>query len=176
MIEYPDLIVLADETLFDAADVHILGGQEQATAVFINSADVESIVEKYDIAVPVQALDVTKLTLDTFGRASALSAGMAAAAARMMGSVSQQQMLEAVRDELAHLDIEASEIDKNALVAERVFTAVAPVEFQRKQMPVRGAIATVGYDSPLLGTPSVLHSGNALARRTGSWRVERPDC
>jgi len=174
VIEQPDLIVLADETLLDAADAHVLAGQESASALFINTARKEELVEKHKISAPVASLDLTTLTLETLGQASALSAGLGAAAGRLVGTVSQQQIVSALREEFAHLRIEPEVINKNVRIAEQVFTALEPITIQRKPLPVTGSTVRVSYDSPLLGTPSVLDPGNALARQTGSWRVERP--
>jgi len=174
MIEHPDLIVLADETLLDAADARVLAGQERASAVFVNTARKETLIDKHSISVPVAALDLTTLTLETLGQASALSAGLGAAAGRLIGAVSQQQIVSALREEFENLRIEPEVVDKNVRIAEQVYAALQPMTIREKPLPVTGATASVGYDSPLLSTPSVLDPGNALARQTGSWRVERP--
>lgn len=101
VIEQPDLIVLADETLLDNPDAKVLAGQESASAIFINTQAAGALAERHGIVPPVVGLDLTTLTHEP-------------------------------------------------------------------------EMAEVGYDIPLISSPSVLHVGNAVARQTGSWRVERP--
>ncbi len=179
VIEQPDLIILADETLLDTPDANVLANQESASAIFINSPTAERLQEQYDISPPVVALDVTTLTLETLGSASALSAALAAAAARMSGVIEHRQLVSAMREEFSNLHVASELIEKNVVVADRVFAQVEPVEIRRGEQGhaekrLKIEMAEVRADNPLLSTPSVLHAGNAVARQTGSWRVERP--
>ena len=63
----------------------VLGGQESASAVFVNAASPEGLGERFSIGPRLITLDITGRTLEALGRASALSAGMGAAAARICG-------------------------------------------------------------------------------------------
>ncbi len=105
VIEQPDLIILADETLLEAPDAGVLASQDAASAIFINTSDAEALVSKYDIRAPVTAIDLTTLALECVGSASALSAGVAAAAVRLCGIVQLEHLLQAVREEFAHLHL-----------------------------------------------------------------------
>lgn len=176
VIEQPDFILLADETLLDSVDANVLANQESASAIFINTPEAGPIVSKYGIVPPSVALDVTTLTLETLGTASALSAGLAAAAARMTGIIAREQLVAAIREELPHLNLSSALLEKNVDVAEKVFAQIDPVEIRSKatHQPHQTRMAVIGFDNPLLASPSVLHPGNAVASRTGSWRVERP--
>ena len=174
VIEQPDLIVLADETLLNTPDAHVLAHQDSASAIFLNTADDKSLIRQYGIVPPVVSSDLTQLTLNTLGTAAALSAGMAAAAARMIGLVTHEQLVEALREELLQLHLSDELIEKNVQIATEVFRQLAAVDIRPKDIPVTAGMATVGYDDPLLGTPSVLDVGNARRRQTGSWRFERP--
>ena len=49
LIEQPDLIILADETLLDAPDAGVLANQQTASAIFINTQQADSLVERYSI-------------------------------------------------------------------------------------------------------------------------------
>lgn len=174
VIEQPDLIVLADETLLDAPDANVLSNQESASAIFINTQDAETIVDQYGITPTVVALDVTTLTLDTLGSASALSAGLATAAARMIGIVALEELIMAMREEFSHLRLGSDLIEKNVQVAEKLFARIDPVEIQPSERKIQMEMADIRYSVPLVSSPSVLLAGNAVARQTGSWRVERP--
>ena len=179
VIEQPDLIVLADETLLDTADANVLANQQTASAIFINTENADRLRDQRDIAPPVVALDITTLTLEALGSASALSAGLSAAAARMTGMIAHEQLVAAMREEFSHLHLGSDLIEKNVTVADSVFAQVEPIKIRPSEERVgekraRLAMAEVRADNPVLATPSVLHAGNAVARQTGSWRVERP--
>jgi len=174
VIEQPDLIMLADETLLESSDANVLASQQSASAIFINTTNTDPLIEKHGISRPVLALDLTTLTMDTLGSASALSAGLAAAAARMTGIVTQAQLIDATREELSDRHLEKDLVEKNVRVANIVFTSIDPVEIQPSEQELKIEMAEVLHGAPLLAAPSVLHTGNAIARQTGSWRVERP--
>lgn len=173
-IEQPDLIVVADETLLEVSAANILAHQDAASAIFLNTPNAASLIQKYRLSVPVVALDLTELARTTLGMAGALSAGLAAAAARLCGIITDGQLEEAVRTELAELQLPKTAIDKNVELARQVFARLEPVELRAGT--VRGGVELVDvrYDPPLASAPSVLQPGNAVARQTGSWRVERP--
>ena len=173
-IDQPDLIVVADETLLDAADAQVLSGQSTASAIFVNAQDAGPLKENFGIAPPVVAVDLTTLTLEILGSASALSSGLAAAAAAMSGIIVQEHFVAALREEFAQLGLEREETAKNVQVGVRVFEQISPVEIHAPSTGMEIEMATVFYENPLLSTPSVLHAGNAEARPTGTWRVERP--
>lgn len=174
VIEQPDLILLADETLLETPDANVLANQKSASAIFINTASAAPLVDRYDISPRVEALDLTTLTLETLGSASALSAGLAAAAARMTGIVTLDQLVEAMREELKYRRLDKAVIARNVQVAEKVFTAIEPIDVRPRAERLKIDMADVLYSAPLFSSPSVLNTGNAVARKTGSWRVERP--
>lgn len=171
-IARPDLIVVADETLL--TERAVLAGQDAASAVFLNTAAAEPLVREHQITAPVASYDVTGRTLAVLGRASALSAGLGAAAARLTGVVTLSQLEQATEEELADRGLPAEVIEKNQSLAAEVFEALQPAVIRPRGSPASEELAPVGYDGPLLGTPSILDAGNALLQHTGSWRVERP--
>lgn len=173
-ITRPDLIVVADETLLANAAAGVLAGQESAAAVFLNTADAGPLVAEFGIRAAVVSDDVTTRTQEILGRASALSAGLGAAAARLTGLIAEEQLLEAMREEFPQQHLSAEEIEKNLQIARAVFSALAPVEFSGGARGPEEAVASIGYSDPLQGSPSILEPGNAALRDTGSWRTERP--
>jgi 2-oxoacid:acceptor oxidoreductase delta subunit (pyruvate/2-ketoisovalerate family) len=68
----------------------------------------------------------------------------------------------------------ADVIEKNQAVATEVFASLVPAAFRPDGAPVREEVALIGYDDPLIGTPSILDAGNAVLQHTGAWRVDRP--
>lgn len=173
-IANPDVIVLADETLLQDPAAAVLSGQESASVLFINAESAATLAEQYQIQPPIVTFDVTQLTLDVLGRASALSAGLAAAAARLTGLITEELLLQAMREEFAHLGLSQEVIDKNAEICTTMFQALHAVEITASETAADNRLATVEYQEPLQSSPSVLNPGNAELRHTGSWRVERP--
>lgn len=173
-IEHPDLIVIGDETLLEDAGAQVLAGGESASAVFVNAVSKEGISQADRIEPPLIVLDVTSRTIEVLGRASALSAGLAAAAARLVGCVPEDHLVEAVRDELRHVDASSEAIEKNVELAQQVFAELPRVDLHRAEIPASGEIYTMGHDEPVRSSPSILEVGNATERQTGAWRVERP--
>lgn len=175
LIDRPDLIVVGDETLLGNLAAGVLAGQEAASAVFINTHDSDAILEKHAIGPRVVALDVTGRTLEVLGKASALSAGLGAAAARLVGVIPEDRLMEAVREELEHLDVAPELIEKNLVLAKEIFAALPTVEFRGAgATPAAAEMHAIRYDDPVRGAPSILAAGNADEQQTGSWRVERP--
>jgi pyruvate ferredoxin oxidoreductase gamma subunit len=175
LIDRPDLIVLGDETLLDDPSAGVLAGQDVASAVFINAEGPKALAEKYGVRPQFVTFDVTKLTMKTLGKASALSAGLGAVATRLLGVIPEDSLIEAVREELDYLHLAPEVIEKNVQIARVVFAELQPVEFRVFARQVRAQVISIGYDDPLRGSPSILAGGNADHRHTGSWRLERPD-
>lgn len=187
LIDSPDLIVIADETLLNDRGAAVLAGQASASAVFVNAASNDGLAEKYGIQRPLVTFDVSALTLATLGKASALSAGLGAAAARLTGLITAEHLVDAVREELTQLHAARGLIDQNVVIASRVFEAVTPATLvgraflpdspskKKDGQEYPSYIHAVGYDLPSIGTSSIRAPGNAAQRNTGTWRVERPE-
>jgi 2-oxoacid:acceptor oxidoreductase delta subunit (pyruvate/2-ketoisovalerate family) len=88
--------------------------------------------------------------------------------------ISRDKLLRATQEELEELEVPIAEIEKNIEIAEGIFDALSPVEFAPAPRSEPQALVAATYQPPLLATPSILHAGNAVLRRTGAWRVERP--
>jgi pyruvate ferredoxin oxidoreductase gamma subunit len=170
----PDLIVLADQTLLRDASAGVLRGQEGAAAIFINQPEALAVPTQCDIRPRIIAWDISGLTREILGRASALSAALAGAAARLTGLISRDNLLVATREELEELEVTTAEIDKNIEIAGRIFDALVPVQFAAARPQEVQMLFAPTYQPPLLAAPSILHAGNAVLRQTGAWRVERP--
>lgn len=179
VIDRPDLIVVGDETLLEDAAAGVLAGHESAAAMFVSATDAAAVKRRFDLRLPVQALDVTTKSLEVLGRASALSAALAGAAARMTGVVTAEDLRQAVREELADLGLEAGVIERNESVAAWAFDALEEVDFASSSRAAEpeeaGDVCRVEYDDLPRGGPVILAPGNAAERATGSWRVERPE-
>lgn len=192
VIARPDLIVIADETLLADPASGVLAGAEAATAVFINTDRLDALALPDTLRSRVIAADLTARTLAALGRAAALSASLGAAAVRLLGAIPLEALLEALRDELSAIGVAPPELAKNEQLAREVFALLTPLAFADTGRELTlatsgatispiasgplagGTLAQIEYEGVMRGTPSILASGNAAARQTGAWRVQRP--
>ena len=174
IIEAPDLIVVADETLLADPLAGVLAGQEAASALFVNTDSVERVGQSADISPELITYDVTSRTVQEFGRASAMSAGLAGAASRLSGLIDEAHLVAAVREELDALGFSPELIEKNAAVASDVYAALPEAELKQRKAVVTGEVVRIQYDDPVHGAPEILNTGNAVLKKTGNWRVEQP--
>ncbi len=174
VIQRPDLIILADETLLEDAAAGVLGGQETASGMFVNTCDIAPLIQKHSISTHVESYDLTGRTLEVLGRASALSAGLAAAAVALTGQITESQLIDALTEEFELLHLGPEVIHKNEQVAREVFAALTAVDICQQEAETEEEVTSVQYTDPLRGAPTILEAGNATGRHTGSWRVQRP--
>jgi pyruvate ferredoxin oxidoreductase gamma subunit len=178
LIEQPDLIIVGDETLLDDPAAGVLVGQDGASALFVNAESpeaAEQIARAHGAQGRVIGWDVSGRTREVVGRASALSAGLGAAAARLSGLVALDHLRQAVQQELAALGLAPEVIEQNVRLAAEVFAALPSVEIAARESQPSEPLHPVTFDDLILGSPSILAAGNADQRATGSWRIERPE-
>jgi pyruvate ferredoxin oxidoreductase gamma subunit len=178
VIEQPDLIVVGDETLFGDPASDVLLGQEHASALFVNAESPESaerITQSFSVQPPVIGWDVSERTRAVVGKASGLSAGLGAAAARLIGVIGADHLGQAVQQELEAIGLAPEMIERNIRLAAEVFAALSSVKLAPQRLQASEPLHTVTFDDLVRGSPSILAAGNAQRRPTGSWRVERPE-
>jgi pyruvate ferredoxin oxidoreductase gamma subunit len=168
VIQSPDLIVVADETLLADPGAGVLAGQESASAVLVNAEPDGGLAERFKIGPRVVAIDITGATLEAFGRASALSAGLAAIAAKATGLINEDQLVGATREELEHVQLPAEAITKNVELARGLFRRAPAVEIDRKEIATTASLVHIAHDEPARAAPSIFAAGNADQRHTGA--------
>jgi pyruvate ferredoxin oxidoreductase gamma subunit len=178
VIEEPDLIVIGDETLFDDSGAGVLLGQKHASALFVNAeSDEESqrIARTHGVQSRVIGWDVSGRTRAVIGHAAALSAGLGAAAARLIGLIRAAHLRQAVQEELEALGLVREIVERNMQLAAEVFAALPAVEIAAREPQGAEPLHPVTLDDVIVGTPSIVRTANSDQRMTGSWRVERPE-
>jgi pyruvate ferredoxin oxidoreductase gamma subunit len=178
VIDYPDLIVVADDSLIEERTAGVLAGQANATAIFVNCepSSAANLASTYQIKPALLTDNISARTRRLIGRASALSAGLAAASARILGCIPREALDSAIREELTTLGVSSSTIEINLLLAGEVFDAVSPIPFsERRSKPRDDRVITVAPQDAVVGAPNIIAPGNAAQRLTGSWRLERPE-
>lgn len=174
IVSFPDLIVVADASLLDDPLVRPLQGLSPVGIVLINSrADEGRAGTVYR--------DFTSLVLHSVGSTSALSVALGAAAAKLAG-LELRFVEEAVREELQDLKLDAARLEKNLDLAHACFLDVSPPlkpderpSEQRSQAASEIRVVTPLYAGPWAGVPSVVSGPNTALRKTGDWRVKRPE-
>lgn len=183
----PDVLVVADETLVADSTAGVVAGQAGARAIFVNTLDPVALRTSFpsgktqgeDAADErLQGLDLSGRTKAALGRASALSAGLAAAAARLTGVIPVDSLVAALREEFAELGVAADVQEKNVELAVAVFAALRPVELiggerMETNLPSPRVVELVP-EAPRISAPTILRPGNSALRHTGAWRLDRP--
>ncbi|MCE9562633.1 MAG: 2-oxoacid:acceptor oxidoreductase family protein [Planctomycetes bacterium] len=173
----PDLILVADETLFTDPGAALLAGVEFASVVFINSArDRVLLATEYGIPCPVVTLDLSTLTTDVVGRGASFSATLGTAACALAGITDRSVVSQAVQKELESLHLTPELIAKNVNAASQVLDHLSAVSIRERPQghtasPIHPPIHLLGPE----GTPVIYAPGNSARRHTGSWRVFRPE-
>ncbi|WP_169977796.1 2-oxoacid:acceptor oxidoreductase family protein [Tautonia rosea] len=176
VISEPDLILVADATLLDDPAAGVLAGNEAASALFLNG-NPDAPLPDLGNRLHLIRWDLTGAAIGRLGRAGALSAGLGAAAARFVGIVAEEQLVEAIRSEFTHLGLSTGEVDANVAFGLDVFRALPTVSFRDVAETEEGlgdSVVPMIPADPLAGGPNVISPGNATLRDTGAWRLERP--
>jgi pyruvate ferredoxin oxidoreductase gamma subunit len=178
VIQRPDLVIVADETLVPVPTAGVLSGVRQRTVLLVNSHESpDSFRHRFNIASPVVILPATPEA----DRAELVFIGAtcAGAAARLAGVIPQEALEEAIRHELAEFGPD--------IVAKNVEHAIAAF----RSMQDHAGCVTEGSDASAADyeTPDwielpfeearvsapVIHAGlTSVEVKTGLWRTLRP--
>lgn len=176
-VEFPDVVVVMDSSLMLEAPRQIFHGVGEYTAVLVNTA--ADRLDPTGAGLPAASficLDLNSLARRLIG-GPIVSALAAAAAARISGLISLDILAEAVRIELAEAGRPAEIVEKNIAAARVAFDCVPSVILRPHPAtpPPRKPSVEMPPLNDHLYAPVIRNSANANFRRTGSWRVERPE-
>ncbi|HEX3036251.1 MAG TPA: 2-oxoacid:acceptor oxidoreductase family protein [Thermodesulfobacteriota bacterium] len=179
LIQRPDLVIVADDTLVTVPAAEVLSGITRRTVLLINSHESpETWRDRLNIESPIVILPVTE---DVEGRAELpfIGAACAGAAACLVGIISRESLAQAIRDELATLG--ADIVCKNLEKAEASFqimkehagcvTEGEEVSAEAYEPP---DWVEVPFEDARKSAP-VIHAGlTSVEVKTGLWRTMRP--
>ena len=179
IIGQPDLVVVADDSLVSLPAAGVLQGLRQHTVMLINSHDAPEVwKDRLNTAATVLILPAME---DSEDRADLPFVGTAcaAAAACLVGVISRDLLLEAIRVELSPLGSQL--VERNANTALRAYDAMAA---QAGCVTAGAEISASNYDKPQwidlayedveLAAPSVHATATSTRVKTGLWRTVRP--
>lgn len=179
IILHPDLVVVADDTLVPVPAAGVLAGLDAHTVLLIHSRETAATWrERLNTAAQVLILPTVEEVADR-AELRYIGATCAGAAARLLGVVSEQALVQALRDELGPLG--------EAVVKSNVAKALAAY----RRMDDGAAVVTEGPEAdagdykvpdwielPFEGasvSAPVIHAGlTSTGVKTGLWRTLRP--
>mgnify|MGYP001330823503 CR=1 FL=1 len=170
VIERPDLVVVADETLVTLGAAGVLQGATASTVTLVHSdATPGSWQER-------TGLPGTVLTLPVAQPGAVRCAG---AAARVLGVVGRENLQRALEAELAELG--ADVLARNSAAALAAFDAFAAMAGAARETEAVAAAAAppewidVPLEPSAVAAPEVRAPATSTASQTGLWRVLRPE-
>jgi len=180
IIDHPDLVVVADDSLVAVPAAGVLQGIRDNTVILINSHESgDTWLSRLNIKSPMVILPETEEVEDR-AELRYIGATCAGAAAGLMGVISKDQLRQGIQEELGHLG--------NAVVAKNSANALAAFEYMETHAAIKvtegQAVSAHGYTRPQwidipfedahISAP-IIHAGlTSVKVKTGLWRTMRP--
>jgi len=180
IINEPDLVVVADDSLVPVPAAGVLQGIRDNTVILINShASHDTWQHRLNIKSPIVILPETEEVEDR-AELRYIGATCAGAAACLVGVISRDKLGEAIKEELGHLG--------KAVVDKNIANALAAFDYMEKHSNIKvsegGAISATGFTKPewidfpfedaRVSAPTI-HAGlTSVEVNTGLWRTMRP--
>jgi pyruvate ferredoxin oxidoreductase gamma subunit len=175
-IAIPDLILVGDETLLEDPQAAPACGADALTTILVNTTkDPKVLKEKLNLAnVPIIS-GLTKLCLKHLDSGMILSTAVAAAGARLTGLIPLENVLEAVEIELT--GVSGEQLHKNLDLVREVFEGLDPVIFKGREERALSASKLMVLEQMEVqdAAPLITATGNMSLRKTGNWRIHRPE-
>jgi len=179
IIRRPDLVIVADDTLVPVPVAGVLIGVTEHTVLLINSNEKPEVwkdrlnVSGQVLTLPAAAEEEDRLEVRFVG------ATCAGAAARLVGVISRASLVQAIRDELAHLG--ATTIDKNLAKALEPYDLVAshagsvtPGQEVRADAYQNPQWVELPFEDARVSAPAIHAAATSKKVKTGLWRTMRP--
>lgn len=179
VIQQPDLVIVADDTLVTVAAAGVLSGLSSRSVLLINSHDTaDTWRQRLNLAAKTLILPASD---DVGDRAELpyIGATCAGAAARLLGNIERDILRDAIVEELAPLaaEVVARNCD-NALVAYDAMHDYAGVVSEGVPVSALGYAPPDWIELPFeearISAPDIHAVANSVQVRTGLWRTMRP--
>ena len=181
IINNPDLVIVADESLVPLGPAGVLAGLEEHTVLFLNSREDSELWQKrLNLSSPVISMDVIgkeKMTSEGQKFFGTICAGAAAA---LLGLVERDLLSQALDTELGHFAADILQQNKSgALAAYDAMSTwegiVAEGKAQSAKNYQRPNWINIPRDKADISAPAIHGSGTSVLAKTGSWRLLRPE-
>jgi pyruvate ferredoxin oxidoreductase gamma subunit len=178
LLQHPDVVVVADDTLLGDPAAQPLAGCDTGSVVLINSTKTDSMLrQQYPVVSERMCIvDFTALALAYTHTLSSLSTALGVASVRLVGLTwpdAEAGLTQELADQLA-----VDQWNNNMELARATYAVVQewePIQ-ERKTGTVdtSALIAEVTFDPPRVAAPSISVQANSPERKTGHWRQVRP--
>ncbi len=172
----PDLLLVGDASLLNDSQAAPLCGADESTLIFVNSPqDRDTLENQYSFPSTPIIDDLTGRCLKHIKREHIFSTALAAAGARILGTIELSHLNQAVEMELAS-ELDASTLQSNLALVEEIFRSVSPRPLVERaaQTLKPTSLIQVQQGQVSEAAPIILAPGNMALRKTGKWRVVRP--
>jgi pyruvate ferredoxin oxidoreductase gamma subunit len=177
-IAIPDLILIGDETLLEDSQAAPVCGADERTTILVNSAkDAKVLKEKLKLPTVPVVCGLSKLCLKYLDSGMILSTALAAAGACLTGLIPLENLLEAVEIELTSIGIIGEKLQKNLDLVREVFEGLDPVIFKEREGKALSSSKLMVLEQREVkdAAPLITATGNMSLRKTGNWRIHRPE-
>ena len=173
IIRTPDLVVIADDSLFEVCPSMLTEGVTTRSILLVNTP-----AGSASLQTAISSGKIITMPCDETGHTAARGTMCAAASAALSGVISRQHLETAIREELAYLDQES--LETNVQTGLDMFDTMLGREVIIESgdiltEPLRnsGWIDLTLHDTAK-AVPAIHTSRTASLNHTGSWRTERP--
>lgn len=179
IVNNPDLVVVADDTLIAVPAAGVLQGVGPGTTLLVNTRDsAETWTGRLNTPARLLVLPAGAEVEDRANLAH-VGATCAGAAACLLGVVDADTLAAAIREEMLHLGEHTIQRNTaNALAAYRAmagYEGVVPEGGSASATDyARPAWVELGVDDATLAAPAIHTAANSVLVRTGLWRTLRP--
>ncbi|MCH7499965.1 MAG: 2-oxoacid:acceptor oxidoreductase family protein [Nitrospinae bacterium] len=177
-ISIPDLLLIGDETLLEDPQAAPLCGSDKQTVVFVNSTkDSQVLKESFNLSSLPVTRGLTRLCLQYLNDGMVRSTALAAAGARLTGLISLEDLLESVEIELEAIGIAGPPLQSNLDLVREVFGGLDPVTIKEREESALSPSKLMILEQKEVrdAAPLITATGNMVQRKTGNWRIHRPE-
>jgi pyruvate ferredoxin oxidoreductase gamma subunit len=180
IINEPDLVVVADDSLVPIPAAGVLQGIRDSTIILINSHDSHDTWQhRLNIKSPIVILPETEEVEDR-AELRYIGATCAGAAASLVGVISKNRLEQAIQEELGHLG--------KAVVDKNTSNALTAFDFTEKHAGIKIAEGSVisaqdyakpqwivfPFEDARISAPTIHAALTSVEVNTGLWRTMRP--
>jgi len=169
----PDLVLVMDKTLLDTPAARVTEGIRKNGLLFVNSSSITHDQNIIDRGIRMINHDLTTPALDIIGK-PIISSATAAAAARILGLISEKSLEQAIETELEELGVDEEIIQKNVMLGRKVFSSLEPYELVTEENEKDIKMVPLEIILAYEGLEDITAVGNSRIARTGSWRIFKP--
>lgn len=177
VIQHPDLVIVADDSLVALPGAGVLTGIDAHTVLLINTDETAATwQQRLNLTGKVLTLPAEAETRDELRFSGATCTG---AAARLLGVIERDTLSQAIREELAELGTEV--VDTNLAKALAAFDSMADhagvvtqgqqISAGRYQSP---AWIDLSFEDARVAAPAIHAAATSVEVKTGLWRSLRP--